>query len=70
MAINIHFQRANRKAQFFSGTAKSVARFRANRGAIPTSEEAIKHAGLDYEVRKIPYCLPKGSGMYQKLLTA
>ena len=54
MAHNINFNERTGKYSFFSVQQKAWHGLGQIVEQYPTSEEAIKHAGLDYEVVKSP----------------
>ena len=58
------FQQQNREIFIFQRKGKSMAQPGADRTGTPTSEEAIKFAGLDYEVEKSPL-FTKGAGIIE-----
>ncbi len=64
MAHNINFNERTRRYSFFSVQQKAWHGLGQIVGQYPTSEEAIKHAGLDYEVVKSPL-FTKGSGIIE-----
>ena len=61
MAHNINFNESTGRYSFFSVQQKAWHGLGQIVEQYPTSEEAIKHAGLDYEVVKSPL-FTKGSG--------
>lgn len=62
MAHNINFNEQTGKHSFFSVQQKAWHGLGQIVEQYPTSEEAIRHAGLDYEVIKSPL-FTKGSGI-------
>lgn len=64
MAHNINFNERTGKYSFFSVQEKAWHGLGQIVSNYPTSAEAIKHAGLDYEVAKTPL-YTKGSGIIQ-----
>ena len=64
MAHNINFNEKTGKYSFFSVQQKAWHGLGQVVEQYPTSEEAIKHAGLDYEVIKTPL-YTKGSGIIE-----
>ena len=54
MAHNINFNEQTGRYSFFSVKEKAWHNLRQIVEQYPTSEEAIKYAGLDYEVVKSP----------------
>ncbi len=64
MAHNIHFNERTGKHSFFSVQQKAWHGLGQIVEQYPTSEEAIKHAGLDYEVVESPL-FTKGSGIIE-----
>lgn len=55
MAHNLNFNNRTGKYSFFSVKEKAWHNLGQIVQEYPTSEEAIKFAGLDYEVEKSPY---------------
>lgn len=64
MAHNINFNSTTGRYSFFSVKEKAWHGLGQIVAQYPTSEEAIKHAGLDYEVIKTPL-YTKGSGIIE-----
>jgi len=64
MAHNIHFNEQTGKHSFFSVQQKAWHGLGQIVEQYPTSEEAIKYAGLDYDVVKSPL-FTKGSGIIE-----
>jgi phage/plasmid-like protein (TIGR03299 family) len=64
MAHNINFNERTGRYSFFSVQQKAWHGLGQIVEQYPTSEEAIKHAGLDYEVVKSPL-FTKGSGIIE-----
>lgn len=64
MAHNLNFNERTGRYSFFSVKEKAWHNLGQVVDQYPTSEEAIKHAGLDYEVLKTPL-YTKGSGMIE-----
>lgn len=65
MAHNIHFNEQTQKHSFFSVQQKAWHNLGQIVQDYPTSAEALKFAGLDYEVIKVPniHRLPNGNGI-------
>lgn len=64
MGHNIYYNEQTGKHSFFSVKQKAWHGLGQIVADYPTSAEAIKHAGLDYEVVKSPL-ITKGSGIFQ-----
>ncbi|MCH5688410.1 hypothetical protein LWM68_31600 [Niabella sp. W65] len=64
MAHNLNFNERTGKYSFFTVQQKAWHGLGQLVEQYPTSEEAIKHAGLDYEVVKSPL-FTKGSGFIE-----